>query len=327
MALEDGCPPPPSPSPSPEPPKKKGRLRLLILLPAVLLVAVILAVAANWRAIQVMVDPLGALKNGAQRVMELPQPLSLGFLGEVTVGETAVNCSGVLELQADREGLTLALRDCTAGTDEDSVSGSAYLSPQELAFQLPELMGEPGTWYGLDLTRPVGESWPLDQEGTLQNAVDQLREALSDVTSLTGDPATTQAAEDFLHQAKGSGTRTPGGYTLCFFEDDAQRVQELCRTLGLPEARLAGPVTVDFGLTEQGVLQRISVDSWNLDMTLELGEDPAAGLTPRLEAQWLDDKGEAWSLTLALTVDQAPELTPPDYQSLLSLWPVSTVKR
>lgn len=324
MALEDACPPPPSPSP--EPPEKKGRLRLLILLPAVLLVAVILAAAANWRTIQVMVDPLWALKSGAERVMELPRPLSLGFLGEVAAGETAVNCSGVLELQADRSGLTLALRDCTAGTDEDSVTFSAYVSPRELVFQFPELMGKPETWYGLDLTRPVRETWPLDGEGKLQAAVDQLRETLSGVTSLEGEPAVTRAAEDFLRQAQGSGARTPGGYTLSFFEDRAERIQTLCQALGLPEERLVGPVTAQFDLTKEGVLQRVWVDSWNLDITLELGEDPAAELTPRLEATWLDGKGAAWSVTLALTVDRAPALTPPDYQSVLRLLPGGTLK-
>lgn len=321
--------------PDREPPRKGGgKLRLLILLPAALLVAAALILAMNWTAIVVRVNPLWALKSGAERVMELPEPLSMGFLGEVTVGETAVNCSGAADAQANHEGLTLFLKDCTIGSDESDLTLSLYLSPREAAACVPTLTGGDEGWYGVSLTQPIADQaagtggeaaygWYFSQKqmDKLQEAADQTREALKGVKSLTGDREMTQAVKDFLTQAEASGTRTPGGYTLSFFEDDHQRIQELCQALELPEELLTGPVTVDFGLTKEGALQRISVDSWNLDIALELGEVPSRALTPRLEAQWLDGKGVEYSLTLALTVDRASPLTPPEYQNAFSLLP------
>lgn len=330
--LEEPC--PPSTSPSPEPPKKKGRLRLLILLPAALLVAAALAVAANWTAIRVAVNPLWALQVGAERVMELPQPLSLGFLGEVTAGERAVNCSGVLELQAEQKGLTLALWDCTLGTDENSVTLSAYLSPQVAAASIPLLTGGSEGWYGVSLARPMADQaagtggeaeygWYFSQTqlDQLQSAADQAREALESVTSLTGSPETAQAVMDFLTQARRSGERIPGGYVLSFSENEEENVRTLCRGLGLSEELLTGPVVADFSLTSRGVLRAVSVTSEKLDFTLELGEVPDAELAPRLEAEWTDDKGTECSLTLALTVDRAAALTPPDYENAFTLLP------
>lgn len=318
-----------------EPPQKRGgKLRLLILLPAALLVAAALLLAMNWTAIVVRVNPLWALKSAAERVMELPEPLSMGFLGEVTVGKLAVNCSGVVDAQTNAEGLTLSLEDCTVGSDEGGLTLSLYLSPREAAACVPALTGGDEGWYGVSLTQPIADQaagtggeaaygWYFSQKqmDKLQEAADQTREALKGVKTLTGDREMTRAVRDFLTQAEASGTRTPGGYTLSFFEDDHQRIQALCQALELPEELLTGAVTVDFGLTKEGTLQRIAVDSWNLDIALELGEVPSRELTPRLEGQWLDGKGVEYTLTLALTVDRGQPLTPPEYQNAFSLLP------
>lgn len=326
--MEEPC--PPDTSPSPEPPKKKGRLRLLILIPAALLVAAALIVAANWTAIRVAVNPLWALKTGAEGVAELPQPLSLGFLGEVTAGETAVNCSGVLELQAEQRGLSLALRDCTFGTDADSVTLSAFLSPEVAAASIPHLTGGDEGWYGVSLGKPIADQaagtaygWYFSkaQLEELQGAADQAREALESVKSLTGSPETAQAAVEFLAKANRSTERISGGYVLSFSETREENIRALCQGLELPEGLLTGTVTVDFSLTSKGVLRAVSLTSGNVDFFLELGEAPDEELAPRLEAEWLDEGGKEYGLTLALTVDRAEALTPPKFENAFTLLP------
>ena len=140
-----------------KPPKKGGRARLLILLPALLVCALLLLVALNWTALRVALSPMWALENGIGRVMDPPQPMSLGFLGQVELGEMSVNCSGVMGLQADKDGLRLMVEDCTLGTDEAAQTFSLYLSPREVAAVIPALTGGQEGWYGLSLENPMVE--------------------------------------------------------------------------------------------------------------------------------------------------------------------------
>lgn len=278
-----------------------------------------------WSATAVERDPVGAAKAGMDRVMDLPDPASIGFLGVVEAGETSYDCSGTVELETTDQGLRVDLRDCTVGDETQSQTFSLYADPTQAAFYAGDSQSN-GAWLGVDLTRPLADQaagtayetlYTQDQRREHQAAADALAEALSAVTALDF-AAEQQSLLDFLAQAQSSAERTPGGYSLLFSEDDVQRVQDLCQALSLPEGRLIGVVTVDVGLTSEGVLQRVAVDSWDLDVTLELGAAPDEELVPRLEASWTDSDGQSWTVTMALTVDRGQSLTPPPFENALA---------
>ncbi len=134
--------------------RSRGRIWLLALVLALCVAAG--AVALNWTAIQVGRDPVGAVKRGMGRVDDLPEPLSLGFLGTVELGGEELDCSGVVDLEADGDGMRLALKDCTVGGEEESATFSLYVSPTEAAASLPGLTGDAG-WYGLNLETPLAQ--------------------------------------------------------------------------------------------------------------------------------------------------------------------------
>lgn len=297
----------------------RKKIALISLAAGLVLGIGLLVLALNWTTIRVKTDPLGALKTGAERVKALPDPLSLGFLGTVEVGETAYNCSGSVQLETSPEGLRVYLADCTVGDETESQTFSLYADPTCAAARTDS------GWQGVDLTRPLADQaqgtayeslYTQDQRAQAQADADGLREALGAVTALDF-AAEKQAVWDFLAQAQGSGQRMSGGwYLLKFFEDDYQRAQTLSQALSLPEDYLVGLVMVDFDLTEEGVFQSVSLDSWNLDFSLELGEDEQ---TARLEASWLDDDGKPWSVTLALTVEPGQSVTAPTFENALAL--------
>lgn len=297
----------------------RKRIALISLAAGLVLGIGLLVLALNWTTIRVKTDPLGALKTGAERVKALPDPLNLGFLGTVEAGDTAYNCSGSVQLETSPEGLRVYLADCTVGDETASQTFSLYADPTCAAARTGS------GWQGVELTRPLADQaqgtayeslYTEDQRAQAQADADGLREALGAVTALDF-AAEKQAVWDFLDQAQGSGQRMPGGwYLLKFFEDDYQRAQALSQALSLPEDYLVGLVMVDFDLTREGVFQSVSLDSWNLDFSLELGEDEQ---TARLEASWLDDDGQSWSATLALTIEPGESVAPPAFENALAL--------
>lgn len=297
----------------------RKKIALISLAAGLVLGIGLLVLALNWTTIRVKTDPLGALTTGAERVKPLPDPLNLGFLGTVEAGETAYNCSGSAQLETSGEGLRFYLTDCTVGDETESQTFSLYADPTCAAARTDS------GWQGVELTRPLADQaagtayeslYTEDQRAQAQADADGLREALGAVTALDF-AAEKQAVWDFLAQAQGSGRRMPGGwYQVNFFEDDYQRAQALSQALSLPEDYLVGLVMVDFDLTGEGVLQSVSLDSWNLDFSLELGEDEQ---TARLEASWLDAGGQSWSATLALTIEPGESVTPPEFANALAL--------
>lgn len=314
-----------------KPPKKGGRARLLILLPALLVCALLLLVALNWTALRVAFSPMWALENGIDRVMDPPQPMSLGFLGQVELGKLGVNCSGVVDLQADKDGLRLMVEDCTLGTDEDSQTLSFYLSPKEVAAAVPGLTGGLEGWYGLSLETPMveqaagtggdpGYGWYFGDEqlATMQESADRAREALSGVTRLGLRDEERRAVTAFLEGCDKKVEHIDGEYLLHFTQSDAGETEKLCQALGLPQGLFSGAVELDFTLHQRGTLRAVDARSENLSFFLELGEYPEREPTPRLEAEWGDGAG---TLTLALTVGwgKAPEA--PEYQNAFSLLP------
>lgn len=312
-----------------KPPKKRRRARLLILLPALLVCALLLLVALNWTALRVALSPMWALENGIDRVMDPPQPMSLGFLGQVELGELGVNCSGVMGLQADKDGLRLMVEDCTLGTDEDSQTLSLYLSPQEVAAVVPALTGGLEGWYGLRLDTPMveqaagtggdpGYGWYFGdaQLATMQECADQARAALLEVTRLGLNDEEREAVTAFLEGCDKKVEHVDGEYLLHFTQSDAQETEKLSQALGLPRGLFSGAVELDFTLHQRGTLRSVDAKSENLSFFLELGEYPEREPTPRLEAQW-----EGGSLTLALTVGWSRTLEAPEYQNAFSLLP------
>ncbi len=297
----------------------RKKIALISLAAGLVLGIGLLVLALNWTTIRVKTDPLGALKTGAERVKALPDPLNLGFLGTVEAGDTAYNCSGSVQLETSPEGLRFYLADCTVGDETASQTFSLYADPTCAAARTGS------GWQGVELTRPLADQaqgtayeslYTEDQRAQAQADADGLREALGAVTALDF-AAEKQAVWDFLDQAQGSGQRMPGGwYLLKFFEDDYQRAQALSQALSLPEDYLVGLVMVDFDLTREGVFQSVSLDSWNLDFSLELEEDEQ---TARLEASWLDDDGQPWSVTLALTIEPGESVAPPAFENALAL--------
>lgn len=299
----------------------------MILLPAVLVCALLLLVALNWTAIRVALSPMWALENGMDRVMDPPQPMSMGFLGQVEIGETDVNCSGVVDLQADKDGLRLRMEDCTLGTDEGAQTFGVYLSPKEAAAHIPALTGGLEGWYGVSLEVPMADQaagtggdpeygWFFGREqlDTMQESADCVRESLSKVTRLGLNDEERRAVTAFLEGCDKKVEHVDGEYLLHFTQSDPRESEKLCRELGLPQGLFSGAVELDFALHQRGTLRSVDARSENLCFFLELGEYPEREPTPRLEAEW-----EGGSLTLALTVERGETPEAPEYQNAFSL--------
>ncbi len=304
--------------------RSKGRLWLLVLVLALCVAAG--ALALNWTSIQVKRDPIGAVNRGMDRVADLPEPLSLGFLGTVELGGEELDCSGVMDLEADGEGMRLALKDCTVGAEEESATFSLYVSPTQAAASLPDLTGDAG-WYGVSLETPLaqqandagaGETYAALFDETkrqeAQTAADGLRESLQAVTELGLGDAGHDGLTAFLQASAEETEKTEDGYLLRFTQSDADRTLQLAQALGLSEDLLRGPATVEFTLTSGGALRGVNAVSENLFFTLDLGSDPASEPAPRLEAEW-----DGGALTLALSVDAAASVTAPEYADVFTL--------
>lgn len=322
---------PAAPAEAAKPPRKRRWARLLLLLPALVVCCMLVSIALNWTRISIALDPVGALKSGADRVMELPSSARLGFLGTVELGETSVNCSGVLELQTGGDALRLCVRDCTLGTDTDAATFSLYLSEREVAAQIPALTGGKEGWYGVSLETPIAEQaagtggeaeygWYFQepQLKAFQESADQAREALADAAGLTPSSEEREAVAAFLRSCEKSVEELEEAYVLHFAHPGVQETEALCRTLGVPGDLLNGELTMDFTLHKRGTLRSVELQSEGLSLFLELGEYPEREPTPRVEAEWGNGQN---TLTLALTVERGEAPEAPEYQNAFSLLP------
>ncbi len=304
--------------------RSKGRIGLWVAVLALCVAAG--ALALNWTDIQVKRDPVGAVKRGMDRVDDLPEPLSLGFLGMVELDGKTLDCSGVMDLEADEDGMRLALKDCTVGAEDSSSTFSLYVSPTEAAASAPTLTGDAG-WYGLSLETPLaqqadaadaGETYAAlfddAQRQEAQTAADELRASLQAVTDLGLGETGHDGLTAFLQASVEETEKTSEGYVLRFTQPDADRTRGLAQALGLSEDLLRGPATVEFTLTSGGALRGVNAVSENLSFTLDLGADPASEPAPRLEAEW-----DGGALTLALSVDAGLAVTAPEYADVFAL--------
>ncbi len=296
--------------------KKRSKGRIWLLVAVLALCAAAGAVALNWTAIQVGRDPVGAVKRGMDRVADLPEPLSLGFLGTVELGGEELDCSGVMDLEADGDGMRLALKDCTVGGEEESATFSLCVSPTQAAASLPGLTGDAG-WYGLSLETPLAQQaagtayeqrFTAEERDRAQQSADDLRASLRAVTELGLGETGRDGLTAFLQSSTEETEKTQDSYLLRFTQPDAAQTRGLAQALGLPEDLLRGPAAVEFTLTSGGALRGVNAVSENLSFTLDLGADPASEPTPRLEAEW-----DGGALTLALSVDAALAVTAPEY--------------
>lgn len=277
-----------------------------------------------WSATAVERDPVGAAGRGLDRVMELPDPLSLGFLGVVETDRTAYDCSGSLELETTAQGLRCYLRDCTVGTETESQTFSLYADPTQAALYRGDSQSN-GAWEGVELTRPLADQaagtayeslYPEEERAQAQAAADELSDVLTAVTALDF-AAEKQALLDLLSNDQATVTGLDEGCLLTFVLSDGTA---LAQGWDLPEGWLRGPCTLELTLNDRGGVTALALEGSGLSASLDLGTAyPERELSPRLEAAWTDDQGQSWTATLALTVDRGRTLAPPPFENALAL--------
>lgn len=285
-------------------------------------IVLLVTLGSNSLSRQVKSDPLGALTQSADRLAELRDPCNVGFLGEIVTGDAAQNCSGSATLQTDGEGLRVYVFDCTVGDGDGGQTFSLYLSPTAAAVSAPERLGE--GWYGAHLTQPLAqqaagtayEAALSDEEwAEAQQAADDLRRSLTAVTALDLQREWS-ALLDYLGQAEAVGEKSETGYRLRFTRTDAAAAAALSEVWGLPAQLLGEAPELEFGLTERGGLNAVSVTGDALTLELQLGDYPERELLPRVEATWTDEAGTPHEVTMALTLADAEEVTEPAYDSI-----------
>lgn len=280
-----------------------------------------LALLSWWNATGPSRDPAGAALRGMDQVMDLPDPLDLGFLGAVEAGQTTYQCSGSVQMETGEGGLRVCLRDCDVGTQTDSWTFSLYADPTQAAALLD------GVWRGVDLTRPLDDQAGADYQARLspedraqaQEAADGLRQALSAVTAMDF-AAERQALADFMAGAEASAAQVDGGWLLSFyhFDTDLATIQPLAQALSLPPELLGDKVWLQVSIDGSGVATDLALQGHDLTAQLDLGSaHPQRELSPRLEAQWTGPDGQSWSVTLAFTVDQGQSPVPPAFETTL----------
>lgn len=306
----------------------KERTLALSALCCGLVLGVVLLVALDSRGSlgrQVKDDPLGVLTRSADRVAGLHDPCNVGFLGEIVTGDAAQNCSGSATLQTGEEGLRVYVFDCTVGDGEGAQTFSVYLSPTAAALSAPERLGE--GWHGLRLAEPLaGQAAGTAYETALsdaewaeaQQAADDLRGSLTAVTALDLRREWS-ALLDYLAQAEAVGEESETGYRLRFTRTDAAAAAALGEAWGLPAELLGEAPELEFGLTQRGGLNAVSVTGDALTLELQLGDDPERELLPRVEAAWTDGAGMSHEVTMALTLADAEAVTEPAYDNIFPL--------
>lgn len=329
---EDGLPMDSPPETSGEPPKKKRPWLLHAILAAA--TAALVIGAAVWIGVgNALPHPDEAACKAVDSLRSLPDPVTLGVLGQGEVNGLRFGVSGNLNLQTDEDGLALSLTDCTLGYEEGSVDLEVNINREAAALRLPELSEG---WYGVDLGKAlkgqaaesVGEEladWYFTpeqlEEG--QQVMDELRAALAGVRVLGLSEEDRTAIKEFIQTQGTALWKENRGYGLSLTVPPAD-MNALLEQLGLPQMELSSPLTP---LDEPGnVLIRGSLD-WecrllSLDVTaddflfsLDLGDvyEPS----PRLELTWGEDKEN--SLELAFIVSEGAAVEMPDFQNVFAL--------
>lgn len=282
------------------------------LIPAVIAVAVVALIAAGaWFFTRPAIpDPYAAAQEALNGAPALPDPATLGVLGQGEVDGVRFGVSGNLNLQADDRDLALSLTDFTLGYEEGSTDLELVLNQDAAAFRLPETTQ---TWYGVDLLeglkaqagKVVDEAlvdWYFTPEALAEaeGAVGELRTALEGVRDLGFDSERADFLALLAH-APATAEQVDGGFVLTFdkiAESDTVSSPVVLRLDG--QRRLTA---LEFGLSSGG------------HFLLDLGD--AAEPSPRLELTWGD--GGANSLELAFTVSEGTAVELPEFENAFSL--------
>lgn len=314
--------------------KDKKTLRYVLIGLAVVVFAAFIGVILWLGTRNALPDPREAAIQALDSLGELPNPATLGVLGQGEVDGTRFGVSGNLNLQADGDGLALSLTDFTLADEEGSTDLELVLNKDAAALRLPGTLGE--GWYGVDLTRDLnaqaveaaGEelaAWYF-ADGKLaetQETADALRTALAEVETLGLSETDRAAIKEFLNTHGGALWREEGGYGLSLTEP-VEEVNGLLETLGLPQLPLTDPVQpldepgnveVFCALDKTQRLISVEVTAGDFSALLDLG-DPAEP-TPRLEVTW--GENGANSLELAFTVAPGEAVVMPEFENAFAL--------
>lgn len=312
-----------------EPPKKKHPWFLLAV---IAVVAAVIGGVVFFLTRPAISDPYATACAAVDSLQPLPNPVTLGVLGQGEVNGTRFGVSGNLNLQADGDGLALSLTDFTLGYEEGSTDVEVYINQEAAAFRLPEMSQ---TWYGIDLLEglKVQAAKVIDEElvdwyftadamEELRATIDCLRVDLGSVHDLNCDQETEwlkRAIADLPAEVK----KTENGFDLTF---DATGHRILSETdlphvyapLGMP-TDAPQITTILLRLDSQKRLTALEfafdMDGGQGNCLLDLGdpEEP----TPRLELQWGEDKSN--SLELAFTVEEGEGVVMRSFENAFSL--------
>lgn len=307
--------------------KDKKTLWIALIVAAVVIAAV--AGVLIWRGSNALPDPNEAAVQALDSLGELPNPATLGVLGQGEVDGVRFGVSGNLNLQADGDGLALSLTDFTLADEEGSTDIEVNINKDAAALRLPGTLGE--TWYGVDLTRDLnaqaveaaGEAltvWYF-AEGELeenQETADELTAALAEVETLGLSEADRAVMKDFLVAQDPAIMRDGegGGYHLTILASP-EDTNGLLETLGLPRISLDEPENVNILCTLDKAERLVSVEvtADGFSALLDLG-DPAEP-SPRLELTW--GENGANSLELAFTVAPGEAVVMPEFENAFAL--------
>lgn len=311
--------------------KKKGRWLLPASLVVILAVVAAAMIGAVTRA-KPLPTPREALEKAVDSLEPLPDPVTIGVLGQGKMDGERFGVSGNLNLQTDKDGLALSLTDFTLGYEEGSTDLEVYINSEAAAVRIPELLGE--TWYGVDLSRDLeaqaieaaGEElvdWYFS-DGELSEAqatMSKLRTALIKVRELGLSDGERSALRQTGHAL--SLVQVDGGYTLSIAVNESG-LNTLLGELGLPQRELPSPlpppeeqkiIPIDCSLDLDQRLTALDITADGFQCYLDLGDPDEP--TPRLELQW--GENQANSLELAFTISDGTPLTAPKFHSAFDL--------
>lgn len=292
---------------------------------AVAVVAVIAFVATRPAPLP---DPYEAMNKALDGLTGLPNPATLGVLGQGKTAGEPFAVSGNLNLQADEDGMEVFLTDFTIGHEENSSELEVYINRDTMAVRDPE-MGD--AWYGVTLqeglkaqaVQAVGEGlvdWYF-ANGALDgasSALDGLRGALVEVHDLTFSEMISDLRSD-LAQLPAIIEKTESGFTVTFDVDGqplpgmSDDLAAFAEVLFQDGHGLDGVTAIALRMDEEERLTALELTADSFFFLLEMGDPDEP--TPRLEVQ----AGERNSVELAFTVAEGKGFTAPEYLNVFDL--------
>ncbi len=323
--------------------KKKGRWLLPASLVVILAVVAAAMIGSVTRA-KPLPTPHEAMRKAVDSLEPLPDPVTLGVLGQGEMGGERFGVSGNLNLQTGKNGLELSLTDFTLGYEDGSTDLEVYINSEVAAVHIPELLGE--TWYGVDFmkglkvqaTEVVSEElvdWYFDDGGLseAQAAVKELRAALAKIKQVGLSEGEKGSLWAFFAKLEGDCRRQEDGdgYVLQFSATGEQIADLLNDYNWKVPFNTSEPAPADPAhsvmITPTDSRFTFHVDSryrlTYLDITPQGSDQPFLMLdlgdpdepSPRLEVQWWNGN----SIELAFTISDGTTLTAPKFTNAFDL--------